>query len=185
MSQSSWPELIATGRCWEHQRAASCPLTVVWFGAGTRVWPLVGVCPPQGLTLLPRSAPVFENSSRIVIVMEYASRGDLYDYISGRQRLSEREARHFFRQIVSAVHYCHQVGGPWARGLAFPERSRDLPGPHRERETKARWECWRVWLQVSWLGLEGPMVCCTGEAGLPACLCLSHLLCFLTVQTRS
>uniref|UniRef100_A0A8C2VR05 non-specific serine/threonine protein kinase n=1 Tax=Chinchilla lanigera TaxID=34839 RepID=A0A8C2VR05_CHILA len=54
--------------------------------------------------------PVFENSSKIVIVMEYASQGDLYDYISERQRLSEREARHFFRQIVSAVHYCHQNG---------------------------------------------------------------------------
>lgn len=53
---------------------------------------------------------VFENSSKIVIVMEYASRGDLYDYINERQRLSERDARHFFRQIVSAVHYCHQNG---------------------------------------------------------------------------
>uniref|UniRef100_A0A671FA83 non-specific serine/threonine protein kinase n=1 Tax=Rhinolophus ferrumequinum TaxID=59479 RepID=A0A671FA83_RHIFE len=53
---------------------------------------------------------VFENSSKIVIVMEYASRGDLYDYISERQQLSERDARHFFRQIVSAVHYCHQNG---------------------------------------------------------------------------
>ncbi|XP_006888048.1 PREDICTED: NUAK family SNF1-like kinase 2 [Elephantulus edwardii] len=53
---------------------------------------------------------VFENSSKIVIVMEYASRGDLYDYISERQRLSERDARHFFRQIVSAVSYCHQNG---------------------------------------------------------------------------
>ncbi|XP_048213052.1 NUAK family SNF1-like kinase 2 [Perognathus longimembris pacificus] len=53
---------------------------------------------------------VFENSSKIVIVMEYASRGDLYDYISERQRLSERDARHFFRQIVSAVYYCHQNG---------------------------------------------------------------------------
>ncbi|XP_011289379.1 NUAK family SNF1-like kinase 2 isoform X2 [Felis catus] len=53
---------------------------------------------------------VFENSSKIVIVMEYASRGDLYDYISERQRLSEQDARHFFRQIVSAVHYCHQNG---------------------------------------------------------------------------
>lgn len=41
--------------------------------------------------------------------MEYASRGDLYDYISERPRLSERDARHFFRQIVSALHYCHQV----------------------------------------------------------------------------
>ncbi|XP_006834147.1 PREDICTED: NUAK family SNF1-like kinase 2 [Chrysochloris asiatica] len=53
---------------------------------------------------------VFENSSKIVIVMEFASRGDLYDYISERQRLSERDARHFFRQIVSAVSYCHQNG---------------------------------------------------------------------------
>lgn len=53
---------------------------------------------------------VFENSSKIVIVMEYASGGDLYDYISERPRLSERDARHFFRQIVSALHYCHQNG---------------------------------------------------------------------------
>lgn len=53
---------------------------------------------------------VFENSSKIVIVMEYASKGDLYDYISERQRLTEQEARHFFRQVVSAVYYCHKVG---------------------------------------------------------------------------
>ncbi|NXX98835.1 NUAK2 kinase, partial [Centropus bengalensis] len=53
---------------------------------------------------------VFENSSKIVIVMEYASKGDLYDYISERQRLSEQEARHFFRQVVSAIYYCHKNG---------------------------------------------------------------------------
>lgn len=53
---------------------------------------------------------VFENSSKIVIVMEYASKGDLYDYINDRQRLTEQEARHFFRQIVSAVYYCHKNG---------------------------------------------------------------------------
>ncbi|CAL8337005.1 unnamed protein product [Lota lota] len=53
---------------------------------------------------------VFENKDKIVIVMEYASRGDLYDYICETQKISEREARHFFRQIVSAVHYCHQNG---------------------------------------------------------------------------
>lgn len=52
---------------------------------------------------------VFENKDKIVIVMEYASRGDLYDYICDKRNISEREARHFFRQIVSAVHYCHQV----------------------------------------------------------------------------
>ncbi|KAJ8258824.1 hypothetical protein COCON_G00178360 [Conger conger] len=53
---------------------------------------------------------VFENKHKIVIVMEYASRGDLYDYICEQQKLSEHEARHFFRQIVSAVHYCHRNG---------------------------------------------------------------------------
>ncbi|TSK13491.1 NUAK family SNF1-like kinase 1 [Bagarius yarrelli] len=52
---------------------------------------------------------VFENKDKIVIVMEYASKGELYDYISERRRLTERETRHFFRQIVSAVHYCHKV----------------------------------------------------------------------------
>lgn len=57
----------------------------------------------------PSSLPVFENKDKIVIVMEYASRGDLYDYICDKKNISEREARHFFRQIVSAVHYCHQV----------------------------------------------------------------------------
>ncbi|KAL0968037.1 hypothetical protein UPYG_G00261480 [Umbra pygmaea] len=53
---------------------------------------------------------VFENKDKIVIVMEYASKGELYDYISERRRLSERETRHFFRQIVSAVHHCHKNG---------------------------------------------------------------------------
>ncbi|XP_016426259.1 NUAK family SNF1-like kinase 1 [Sinocyclocheilus rhinocerous] len=53
---------------------------------------------------------VFENKDKIVIVMEYASKGELYDYISERRRLTERETRHFFRQIVSAVHFCHKNG---------------------------------------------------------------------------
>ncbi|KAM6153253.1 NUAK family SNF1-like kinase 1 [Erethizon dorsatum] len=53
---------------------------------------------------------VFENTDKIVIIMEYASKGELYDYISERRRLSERDTRHFFRQIVSAVHYCHKNG---------------------------------------------------------------------------
>lgn len=53
---------------------------------------------------------VFENKDKIVIVMEYASRGDLYDYVCEKQRITEHEARHFFRQIVSAVQYCHRNG---------------------------------------------------------------------------
>ncbi|KAI3370093.1 hypothetical protein L3Q82_024892 [Scortum barcoo] len=64
------------------------------------------LCHPHIITIY----EVFENKDKIVIVMEYASRGDLYDYISDKRNISEREARHFFRQIVSAVHYCHQNG---------------------------------------------------------------------------
>uniref|UniRef100_A0A3B4G774 non-specific serine/threonine protein kinase n=1 Tax=Pundamilia nyererei TaxID=303518 RepID=A0A3B4G774_9CICH len=44
------------------------------------------------------------------IVMEYASRGELYDYIQERRRLPETETRSIFRQITSAVHYCHKNG---------------------------------------------------------------------------
>ncbi|XP_026224877.1 NUAK family SNF1-like kinase 1 [Anabas testudineus] len=53
---------------------------------------------------------VFESRDKIVIVMEYASRGELYDYIQERRRLPETEARGIFRQIASAVHYCHKNG---------------------------------------------------------------------------
>uniref|UniRef100_A0A8C6T9H6 non-specific serine/threonine protein kinase n=1 Tax=Neogobius melanostomus TaxID=47308 RepID=A0A8C6T9H6_9GOBI len=64
------------------------------------------LCHPHIITIY----EVFENKDKIVIVMEYASQGDLYDYICDKRNLTEQEARHFFRQIVSAVHYCHQNG---------------------------------------------------------------------------
>lgn len=53
---------------------------------------------------------VFESRDKIVIIMEYASRGELYDYVQERRRLPETEARGLFRQITSAVHYCHKNG---------------------------------------------------------------------------
>lgn len=40
--------------------------------------------------------------------MEYASGGELYDYLNERKRVSEVEARGIFRQIVSAVHFLHK-----------------------------------------------------------------------------
>ena len=52
---------------------------------------------------------VFENKDRIVLVIEYAEGGELYDYINERQGLYEDEARKFFRQITAAVHYLHSV----------------------------------------------------------------------------
>ncbi|XP_037397183.1 NUAK family SNF1-like kinase 1 [Pygocentrus nattereri] len=51
---------------------------------------------------------VFESREKIVMVMEYASGGELYEFIQKKGRLTEEEARHFFSQITSAVLYCHK-----------------------------------------------------------------------------
>uniref|UniRef100_A0AC34F6N9 Protein kinase domain-containing protein n=1 Tax=Panagrolaimus sp. ES5 TaxID=591445 RepID=A0AC34F6N9_9BILA len=51
---------------------------------------------------------VFENKDKIILVMEYASGGELYDYVSKNGSLPEGEARRIFRQITSAVLYCHK-----------------------------------------------------------------------------
>ncbi|VDO16031.1 unnamed protein product [Brugia timori] len=40
--------------------------------------------------------------------MEYASGGELYDYVSTFGSLPEPEARRIFRQITSAILYCHK-----------------------------------------------------------------------------
>ncbi|GAB6026189.1 NUAK SNF1-like kinase 2 [Chamberlinius hualienensis] len=51
---------------------------------------------------------VFENKEKIVLVMEYASGGELYDYLSYKKFLEEHEARRVFRQVAAAVYYCHK-----------------------------------------------------------------------------
>lgn len=51
---------------------------------------------------------VFENREKMVLVMEFAAGGELYDYLSERKVLSEDEARRVFRQISTAVYYCHK-----------------------------------------------------------------------------
>lgn len=41
------------------------------------------------------------------LVLELANGGELFDHIVARGRLREKEARKFFRQIISGVEYCH------------------------------------------------------------------------------
>ncbi|CAF0872834.1 unnamed protein product [Didymodactylos carnosus] len=51
---------------------------------------------------------VYESREKIILVMEYASGGELYDYLNRMKRIPESEARAIFRQIVSAVHFLHK-----------------------------------------------------------------------------
>jgi len=41
------------------------------------------------------------------LVLEHVPGGELFDYLVKKGRLTPREARRFFRQIISALDFCH------------------------------------------------------------------------------
>lgn len=51
---------------------------------------------------------VWENKGELYLVLEYVEGGELFDYLIKKGKLPEREAVHYFRQIISGVSYCHQ-----------------------------------------------------------------------------
>ncbi|XP_036093946.1 MAP/microtubule affinity-regulating kinase 4-like [Rousettus aegyptiacus] len=51
---------------------------------------------------------VIDTEYTIFLVMEHASRGSLSGYLQRFGRMNEHEAQRIFRQLISAVHYCHQ-----------------------------------------------------------------------------
>ncbi|KAI8818471.1 kinase-like domain-containing protein, partial [Fimicolochytrium jonesii] len=52
---------------------------------------------------------VMETEDECFVVMEYAQGGELIEYIAARGHLNEKEARRYFRQIVSAMDHCHMA----------------------------------------------------------------------------
>lgn len=52
---------------------------------------------------------IIETSRQLFLIMEYASGGELFDYIVKRKRLQEDQAAKFFQQIISGVEYIHKV----------------------------------------------------------------------------
>ena len=51
---------------------------------------------------------VISTPTDIFMVMEFVSGGELFDYIVKNGKLKDVDARCFFQQIISGVHYCHR-----------------------------------------------------------------------------
>ena len=53
---------------------------------------------------------LIENSENYYIVMELCEKGELFDYIVSKKKLSEEEASMFFYQLINGVSYLHSKG---------------------------------------------------------------------------
>ncbi|KNC73894.1 CAMK/CAMKL protein kinase, partial [Sphaeroforma arctica JP610] len=53
---------------------------------------------------------VVETEYEYYIITEFAPGGEIIDYIAKKEHLTEKEARRFFRELVSAIDHCHLSG---------------------------------------------------------------------------
>lgn len=53
---------------------------------------------------------IIETPVKLFLIMEYASGGELFDYIVTQHRVKEPEACKFFQQILSGIEYIHKLG---------------------------------------------------------------------------
>lgn len=49
-----------------------------------------------------------ETSTKVYIILQLASKGDLLEYINNKSVLSEEEVRTLFCQLAAAMAYCHK-----------------------------------------------------------------------------
>jgi len=52
---------------------------------------------------------IIETPKQLYLIMEYASGGELFDYIVANQRVKEAEACKFLHQIIAGVEYLHKL----------------------------------------------------------------------------
>lgn len=52
---------------------------------------------------------VIDTPKELLLVMEYCPGGEIFDYLIVHGRMKEKDARKYFRQIVSALDYCHSL----------------------------------------------------------------------------
>ncbi|WJX68079.1 CBL-interacting serine/threonine-protein kinase 3, variant 2 [Trifolium repens] len=53
---------------------------------------------------------VMGSRTKIYIVLEFVTGGELFDKIVNHGRMSEHEARRYFQQLINVVDYCHSRG---------------------------------------------------------------------------
>ncbi|XP_057833398.1 CBL-interacting serine/threonine-protein kinase 24 isoform X3 [Cryptomeria japonica] len=53
---------------------------------------------------------VLASQSKIYIVLEFVTGGELFDKIAHQGRLGENESRRYFQQLIDALDYCHSKG---------------------------------------------------------------------------
>lgn len=51
---------------------------------------------------------VYQDKNCVFLVLEYLDGGELFDYITDRDHLTEADAARFFKQMMSAIIYCHK-----------------------------------------------------------------------------
>eukprot|EP01017_Pseudomicrothorax_dubius_P022954 TRINITY_DN2469_c0_g3_i1.p1 TRINITY_DN2469_c0_g3~~TRINITY_DN2469_c0_g3_i1.p1 ORF type:complete len:748 (+),score=112.07 TRINITY_DN2469_c0_g3_i1:567-2810(+) len=52
---------------------------------------------------------IIETPTQLYLIMEYASGGELFEYIVSHNRVKEKEACRFFQQIIRGVEYIHKL----------------------------------------------------------------------------
>lgn len=50
---------------------------------------------------------ILETKEQLYLIMEYAAQGELFDYIVDHQKVDEKTALKFFRQIIAGISYLH------------------------------------------------------------------------------
>ena len=55
------------------------------------------------------STQIIETPKKLYLIMEYASGGELFDYIVKNNKLKEKEACKFFHQLIAGIEYIHKL----------------------------------------------------------------------------
>lgn len=51
---------------------------------------------------------VLEDSRYLYLIIEYASKGELFNHLVEKRRIESKEALIFFQQLISGIEYCHK-----------------------------------------------------------------------------